>query len=47
MLGHARIGYDEAYIKEQIFANKKYLILIYIDSSSMELRLIVSKYSEI
>ena len=29
MLGHARIGYDEAYIKEQIFANKKYLILKY------------------
>ena len=34
MLGHARIGYDEAYIKEQIFASKN-ILYRYIDNSFM------------
>ena len=46
MLGHARIGYDEAYIKEQIFASKNILYL-YIDTLTIVFRLIVSKYSNI
>ena len=49
MLGHARIGYDEAYIKEQIFASKN-ILYRYIDKLSMLLRLsadILSKSSKI
>ena len=37
MLGHARIGYDEAYIKEQIFASKN-ILYRYIDNLFMLFR---------